>query len=225
MIEDALGSGMTPDANLAPDDIQKPNDMAAQIRRSAELKGYERGLKEAQAQSGPSLSAADIERITQESFDKRLNAMRAQSQEEANKRYAEQMEQKYQFGVQAGKSAYADYDEKVDSLGAFKDLPEIKLLAGESGDAAHFMYEIAQNPQKALSLAQMVQTELNRGQPPAVALQQAKQIAAAAKANLDAKANIDLKEPITQFKSSGTNAVIGKPTVEDLRLRDPRYRA
>ena len=118
MIDETLGSQMSTDA-LAAEDIQKPNDVAAQIRRSAELKGYERGLKEAQAQAVPGVSQAEVERIAQEMFEKRLQEMRAKSKQDAEARYAEQMEQKYQTGVANGKAAYPDYDEKVGKLGAF----------------------------------------------------------------------------------------------------------
>ncbi|MDD5212365.1 MAG: hypothetical protein PHV62_08105, partial [Sulfuricurvum sp.] len=54
--------------------------------------------------------------------------------------------------MKAGKDKYSDFDETVDKLGNFQQMPHIVKMATDTGIAGDVIYELGRNPGKVASL-------------------------------------------------------------------------
>jgi len=218
------GESLKSEQVTPPDQQALFDEKFGQVRREGRDRGYEQGMREAMAKMPPSVSPEEIQRLVDAKFEEKLVAVRQANEQKLQDQQAAQIHQQFEQGVSAGKGAYPDYDEKVKSLGSFADDPYIKYLAMQTGgDAAHIMMELASNPGKAVTLSAWLQNDLARGKGADAAINEVKRIAAGVKANADAKANINIRDPLHQIESSKAGANTAEPSFHDM-LMDPKYR-
>ena len=206
-MEEMVQSPVEAATSVAPTEkLLTQSEVNALIGR-ARLEGKEVALREAasQAPASSQLSEEKFREIAQQ------EAMRAQ-QEQAQKFAVKQLVAQFSSKLEAATEKYPDIKEKVSELD-LSTMPEIVHYANSVENTADVMYELANHPEKAVSiaaLASMGNTNL--------AMRQMQKLSNSIKKNQEAAANIKVpSDPLTQISPSNIGGDDGKASLAQLK--------
>lgn len=122
-----------------------------------------------------------------------------EAQKQSNYAAANRVAQEFISKLEATKSKYPDFEEKVAALN-LPSIPQIVGLANSMDNTGEIMYEIASNPSKFANLMVLSHTA------PHLAAEEFKRLSASIKKNEEAAKQQSAQEPLSQIKPSNTGS-------------------
>lgn len=133
-----------------------------------------------------------------------------EAQKQANYAAANRVAQEFISKLEATKSKYPDFEEKVSALN-LPSIPQIVGIANSMDNTGDIMYEIANNPSKFASVMVLAHTA------PHLAEAELRRLSDSIKKNEAAAKQPTANEPLSQVKPSITGTDNGSSSVRDLR--------
>lgn len=220
---------VTPSANpvgQAPEKMLRQSEVTAIASRENKA-GYDKAMRElaekysaapaqqAQSQSTPYQAPANITQqpLTAEQVKQMIaeQAPQAVAQQTQQAQW-QQMENQYVQKLEAGKSAYPDFDEKVKILDLGGKNRDLIPLLNFADNAADVIYDIATNPLK-LSNFRRLAMEVS----PQAAFNEMRNLSESIKKNQNAANQKTPNPPLGQIKASVTGTDNGSSTIQDAK--------
>ena len=149
----------------------------------------------------------DFRKLAAEEAQRLMNENVQQQQRMMHEAEAQRIASEFYSKVNAGKTKYQDYDQKMSAinLGAIANHVE---LANRFDNTADIMYELASNPTEIALLKQLIDIDMQSGNSTNLAQVQMKKISDALKNNESAASYKAPQQPLSQLKpsDSGTGA-------------------
>ena len=222
------------DANAVDEQVQAPEGMiprsrAEQLIKKAKLKGRDQmqaeldalraeneNLKQTSGSMGGMAAPVNVEEIEQRVLANLKQRFQEQSEARAQEQLqkeAEDIAKAYKAKMDAGKTAYADFDNVMADFNPAA-FPNLVYLANQMDNTHDVMYELMQNPNKLATVVVMSERD------PQAAQNMLGRISASIKANQQAKASEkDVQPPLGRLSSSSatTGQDNGVPSMRDLK--------
>lgn len=177
---------------------------------------YEKGRQEALASPPPpDVASKTTQQNTSYQSPEQIQQLVAQKvaehlQQQQQQTYMQQTAQQLMPQIEDAKKRYTDFEDvtrKVD----FRKMPEMLLLANETGIAGDVLYDLANNPSKIGTILALAQRD------PDLARIEMQKLSSSIKQNQAAKEQPQVNSPLSQIKASNVGTDNGSRTIRDLR--------
>lgn len=157
---------------------------------------------EASASSTSALTADEVQKMIEANATKQAYDLQMQ-----------QASQDFLGKLKSGEEKYPDFNETIHSVN-WASIPQVLDLANQTEITADIVYELAKNPQKAITLWQLYQVN------PKAALTETQKIADSIQQNQ--RQHLSTRPPLSPLTPSVTRTSNGPLTVRE-RKEDPRF--
>ena len=173
---------------------------------------YESKLQQAQVQTQPASYAQSNQLNVGNNLpdDHIRRLINEEAQKQAQYTEANRVAHEFISKLEATKSKYPDFEEKVSQLN-LPSIPQIVGIANSMDNTGDIMYEIATNPSKFASVMVLAHTA------PHLAQAELRRLSESIKHNEAAAKQPSAAEPLSQVKPSTTGTDNGSSSVRDLR--------
>lgn len=196
------------------------NDLVGSAKHTSYEKGKQDALAELQKQQNVNTSVQQPT-VNQQAVNQPMQLTPEQERKLADQAYQrlqnDQLVNQFAVKMTHGQQKYSDFEKVVTPL-QMQNIPHVVQLANGFENTADIMYDLGKNPSKVSNL--MVLAQIN----PQLARDEMQRLSDSIKKNETALANQkDVREPLSQVKSSNVGAGSGKVTSAE-RRQHPLYR-
>lgn len=213
-------------AAAAVEEKMIPQHQVNEIVGNAKQRGYEKALREIQAQQ-EKLNAQPAQNSPQQAntgqqdigalIDQRLNEFQQkqtnQHQEQLAQSEANRILSELEAKSADAKTRYSDFDEKLTSVGYFNFAPEVLHFANNVDNSGDVMYDLASNPTKIMEISALAQKA------PQLAALEIQKLSNSIKQNQLAQQSNHSPEPLRQVRSSNVGTDNGREGLKDFKAR------
>ncbi len=201
-------------ANLAePVSVEKqvPQSVVNRVVAEAKQSAYEQGRKSAATTSHTTTPVSGLEaphssNLTEDHIKKLVAEGIEQQNQAVQELQRQQAVQEFLVKLKPGEEKYADFNDTINSVNWIK-VPTVLDLANLTENTFDVVYELAKNPQKAISLNNLAQVN------PKAALAETQKLAESIKQNQRQPATA--RPPLSPLTPSVTGLASGSPSLRD----------